>query len=198
MQEIIKELVAQLVALTTFFAFPAIQYVLLKRINKTGGIPELWYLPKYGFRAVIRNIPQKRTLTDIKYLVRVRRFVPASDGVSVGTYSDEMLVEREELFTFPNTDEIMICFRLQNGSDSTGQFVVTDKLGVRQRAFALSEFDWLICDYVANVKNLFNFDVKISKRVELTTKTMATILEAIKLKPNEERKFEFDRIREVG
>jgi hypothetical protein len=61
-----------------------------------------------------------------------------------------------------------------------------------------SEFDRLVCDYVANVKNLFNFDVKISKRVELTTKTMAEILESIKLKPNEERKFDFDRVREVG
>jgi hypothetical protein len=54
--EILKELISQLLALAAFFAFPAIQYLLLKRFARNEGQPELWYLPKYGFRVVIRNI----------------------------------------------------------------------------------------------------------------------------------------------
>ena len=50
----------QFLALFTFFAFPAIQYIILKRFSKEHGKPELWYLPTFGFRLVIRNIPNKK------------------------------------------------------------------------------------------------------------------------------------------
>jgi hypothetical protein len=69
--EILKQLISQL-ALAAFFAFPAIQYLLLKRFARNEGQPELWYLPKYSFRLVIRNIPGKRALSDLKYCARLR------------------------------------------------------------------------------------------------------------------------------
>ena len=47
MKEILKELLSQFIALAAFFAFPAIQYALLKWINKPEGTAELWYLPKW-------------------------------------------------------------------------------------------------------------------------------------------------------
>jgi hypothetical protein len=170
-KHVIKELISQLIALVFLFAGPAIQYFVLKRFAKREGAPELWYLPKYGFRLVVRNIPGKKVLTDIKVMVRLRAVVPRSEGTSGGTFMDEMLVNEEEMFVFPRTDQLMICFKLQRASDSSGRFIVTDKLGVEKRSFMFTSFDRLVCDYVANVKNWLNFDIKIAKRAELTSET---------------------------
>lgn len=90
----------QLAALVTFFAFPAFQYWLLKHTAKNEGNPELWYLPKYGFRLVIRNLPRKKSLSNIRYRVLVRTVVPPSAGSSVATYQDILLVEKDDFFCF--------------------------------------------------------------------------------------------------
>lgn len=50
------EVLQQLLALVTFFAFPTFQYLLLKRYARRQGDPQLWYLPAHGFRLVVRNI----------------------------------------------------------------------------------------------------------------------------------------------
>jgi hypothetical protein len=63
---ILDQALSQLIALIAFFAFPAVQYVLLKTLSRKEGNPELWYLPDHGFRLVIRNLPRKRILTDIR------------------------------------------------------------------------------------------------------------------------------------
>ena len=63
----VNEILTQLLALVTFFAFPATQYLLLKRYSRREGRPDLWYLPAYGFRLVVRKIPGKKTLSNIRY-----------------------------------------------------------------------------------------------------------------------------------
>src|SRR6266852_1332770 len=95
-QAIAHEVLVQLLALVTFFAFPAFQYLLLKRYSKHEGRPELWYLPAYGFRLVVRNIPGKKTLSEIKYRALIRDVVQAGPGSSVATWNDRILLERED------------------------------------------------------------------------------------------------------
>jgi hypothetical protein len=80
----------------------------------------------------------------------------------------------------------------------SGQFIVTDKLGKPTHFFDLSNFDTVVCDYSANVKNLFNFDIKVAKRVEITAKTMVRILTELQSSQTRERRFSLDRIRNVG
>ena len=75
---ILEQAVGQLLALIAFFAFPASQYILLKWLTRKEGQPELWYLPDHGFRLVIRNLPRKKTLTDINYRVIFRHVIPPS------------------------------------------------------------------------------------------------------------------------
>lgn len=56
----------QLAALVTFFAFPVVQFLMLRRFAHKEGQPELWYLPSYSLRLVIRNIPRNGTLSEIR------------------------------------------------------------------------------------------------------------------------------------
>src|SRR6267378_2193970 len=104
------ELKGQLVALATFFAFPALQYVFLKWSSRRKGEPELWYLPAYGFRLVIGNIGRKSTFSDIRYRAFIRSVVPAGPGSSVKTWIDERLLEREDFFLFAGGDQVLLTF----------------------------------------------------------------------------------------
>src|ERR1700722_14938624 len=106
--EILNQAIGQLIALFAFFAFPATQYVLLKASSRKEGNPGLWYLPDHGFRLVIRNLPRKRILTDIKYRVSVRQVSPASKGSSVASITEKRLVTREDMVLFPGTDQILL------------------------------------------------------------------------------------------
>ena len=56
----------QVAALVTFFAFPALQYGLLKMFARRQGRPQLWFLPRFGFRLVVHNISGRRTLSDLR------------------------------------------------------------------------------------------------------------------------------------
>ena len=87
---ILETIAGQFLALVGFFAFPIVQYLLLKRFSKREGNPELWYLPRYGFRLVIRNLPRRRTLSEIKYRALIRNFMAAGAGASVATIQDEI------------------------------------------------------------------------------------------------------------
>jgi hypothetical protein len=194
MDDVLELALGQLLALVTFFAFPAIQYISLKRLASREGEPQLWYLPKYGFRLVIHNISRKRVLSEIKYRAQLRMVIPSSPGSSVATFKDVPLIEREDFFLFPGTDQVLLCFRLE-GSPENPEFVLTDKLGSEQQRVALSGFDRLLCDYVATVENLFNFDIKVARRIEIKTKTLGTIMSN---NDGQERQFSIDRIRAVG
>lgn len=173
--------IGQLIALLTFFAFPAIQYFLLKRFSKKEGRPELWYLPAYGFRLVIRNIPNKRTISDIKCRTFIRKIISANSGSSVSTLVDEVLVEREDFFLFPGYDQILLCFKVEGDNKDDLSFVHTDKLGKLIKEIHLKEVDVLISDYTANVENYFNFDIKLGKRVIIDKAALTSFWTKIKL-----------------
>ena len=191
--------IKQIVALVTFFAFPALRYVSLKWFTRKHGNPELWYLPKYGFRLVIRNLPSRKTLSEIKYRVLLRRIVPASAGISVATLQDTLLHQRDDFFLFGGTDQILAAFRLErtNTGHAGLMFVLTDKLGQEQNKVSLAEFERLICDYVANVKNYFNFDIKVERRVEIKSDSLRDMWASIQ-RDGSERGFALDRIRDAS
>lgn len=194
--EIFKEFTVQIIALLTFFLFPIIQYCLLKYFSRRKAVPELWYLPKYGFRLVIRNSSGRHILTNVRILTRIRSIVPISPGASTKTFVDQTLVDQEDLFTFPRTDQVMVCFKLERTADSS-RFVFTDKLGHPNQTFDFTQFDLLICDYAANVKNLFNFNITVTKRAELNTSDMSAILKIVENAPDNERQFRLTRVRDV-
>ena len=190
--------IGQIIALITFFAFPAIQYVFLKKYSAREGCPELWYLPAYGLRLVIRNLPGKKTLSDIKYRVRVREVMPACEGSSVATLSDTDVLEASDTFLFPGTDQILLSFQLYENDDGNLLIVHTDKLGKKVKEYVVFEDDTkLVVDYEANLENWFNFDVRIAKRVEIDGESLRGMLDAIGGN-DVEQPFDISRVRNVG
>src|SRR6266487_1369127 len=172
-----KEAFTQLIALVTFFAFPAFQYILLKRYSKQEGRPELWYLPAYGFRLVIRNIPGKKTLSDLKYRAIIRDVVSASSGASAATWNDQVLLS----------------FQIER-SDTGLVLIHTSKLGDPLSSIPLSDRSILIADYSANLENFFNFDIKLAKRVEIIASRLSEIFETIE-HDKQEQDFSPSRVR---
>jgi hypothetical protein len=187
----------QIIALATFFAFPVIQYIILKKYSAREGRPQLWYLPAYGFRLVIRNLPGNKTLSDIKYRVRVREVVPACDGSSVATLCDTDLIEVSDTFLFPGTDQILVSFQLKKSDNGKLLVIHTDKLGEKVEKRVFEDDTKLVVDYEANLENWFNFDVRIAKRVEVDGKSLRDIMDAID-KNDVERQFDIPRVRNVG
>ncbi len=191
-----KEAFTQLIALVTFFAFPAFQYILLKRYSKQEGRPELWYLPAYGFRLVIRNIPGKKTLSDLKYRAIIRDVVSASSGASAATWNDQVLLERQDFFLFPGSDQVLLSFQIER-SDTGLVLIHTSKLGDPLSSIPLSDRSILIADYSANLENFFNFDIKLAKRVEIIASRLSEIFETIE-HDKQEQDFSPSRVRDVG
>jgi len=190
-------LVGQLIALITFFVFPAIRYFLLKRLAKHEGRPQLWYLPAYGFRLVIRNLPREKTLSEIKTHVFLRKIISPASGVSIATFIDTELVQNKVMFLFPGNDHILVAFRLEDGEKDEGLYLVrTDKLSRELSRSPIRDFDKIISDFTANLKNWFNFDIKISKRIELKSDSLRTIWNQVK-QNNTEQYFEVDNIIDV-
>ena len=170
--EILNQAIGQLIALFAFFAFPATQYVLLKAFSRREGNPELWYLPDHGFRLVIRNLPRKRILTDIKYRVSVRQVSPASKGSSVASITEKRLVTREDMVLFPGIDQILLEFNLLQAADGLkkGRVILVKSNGnpnEGEPGVEIGVSDRLTCDYSATIQNFFNFDVQVGKRIEI-------------------------------
>jgi hypothetical protein len=187
----------QVLALVTFFAFPAIQYVWLKTSVRKEGQPALWYLPDYGFRLVIRNLPRKKTLTDINYKTYLRQIVRATSGASVATYDDKMLVEVDDFFLFPGIDQVLISFKLEKkGKSKKLYFVHTSKLADEKEQIPLDSITYLISDYTANIENLFNFDVKVAKQVRISSERLKEIWEEIQVN-NFEQSFSVSEVRNI-
>jgi hypothetical protein len=195
--EILKELISQLLALTAFFAFPAIQYLLLKRFVRNEGQPELWYLPKYGFRLVIRNIPGKRALSDLKYCARLRKIVPASQGSSVATYEEDVLTREDDFFLFPGSDQLILSFGIEGESATNLEFLLTDRFGREKRRVPFANIDVLIADYTATLENLFNFNVKLAKRAVIKVASLRNVWLEVE-ENNVEQQFAIDVVRSVG
>jgi hypothetical protein len=195
--KLVETLAGQVLALVAFVAFPAFQYMALKRFSKNEGAPQLWYLPSYGFRLVIRNLPGKRSLSEIKYKAIVRNIIRRNSGSSVATLQDEVLVENNDMFLFPGTDQILISFQLQGSTPDDLDLVITDKLGQEKSRIPLANFRKLICAYTATLNNPLNFSVKLAKRTEIESRSLSRIWREIQAN-NIEQGFTPDRIRNVG
>lgn len=185
--------IGQVVALITFFAFPAFQYLFLKRFARNEGRPELWFLPRWGFRLVIHNISGKKTLSDIRYRALLRRTIPAGNGSSVATFEDQTLLEREDFFLIPGTDQVLLSFKIQPSSEGP-VLVHTDKLGNEKTRFLITREHRLVVDYTANVENFFNFDIRLAKRAQLYGESMEALIEP----GDEEAEFTLDEIRGIS
>jgi hypothetical protein len=171
---IIDVVIGQVIGLVTFFLFPAAQYIFLKRISKKEGNPQLWYLPDYGFRLVIRNKPRNKILKDIKYNILIRKIIPPTPGSSVRTYIDETLSGGESLLIPPKRDKVLLSFKLNFEYDDI-QFILTDKLGCDVKKIPLNYFDKLVIEYYATIVNYFNFNIQIMKGVEIPSQFLKEI-----------------------
>jgi hypothetical protein len=189
---ILDQALSQLIALIAFFAFPAVQYVLLKTLSRKEGNPELRYLPDHGFRLVIRNLPRKRILTDIRYRVSVQQVRPSSQGSSVASITETRFHTREDMAIFPGIDQILLEFKLYQDANGLreGRVVVAPGAGYSdkgQSAIEVGISDRLVCDYSATVQNFFNFDVQVGKRVEITGYNLFAMLVEILASDTEKR-----------
>ncbi len=169
----------------------------LRRLAREEGRPELWYLPRYGFRLVIRNLPRRRTLSGIRYRALIRTVIARGDGASVATFQDEHLVEREDFFLFPRVDQVLVCFRLESDDNGRVGFIHTDKLGNAIKTFDVDDNTLIVSDFTANVENLFNFDIAIARRVEITGARLMEIAEAIQT-AGDEQEIDVSRVRTIG
>ena len=198
--DILKQVASQWIALVTFFAFPVIQYLFLKTISRRMGQPELWYLPSYGFRLVIRNLPHKKTLTDIKYRTFIRSYIPESAGSSVATLADRPVSSGEDMVLFPKTDQILLSFNLRKNdkpnAERTLTLMITDKMGAEKTAIELRKEDRLVCDYSAVIQNSLKFNVQTGKRVEIYGQRIFDIFEEVQ-ESNVEDRFALSRIRNI-
>jgi hypothetical protein len=185
-------ILGQVAALATFFAFPALQYILLKRYARSEGRPELWFLPQWGFRLVIHNITGQKKLSEIHYRAMLRHTILAGEGSSVNTYEDHILHEREEFFLFPNTDQVLLSFKVELAAEGL-VLIHTDKLGKELNRFLVTKSHKLIVDYTANIENFFNFDVRLARRVQLS----GTLIDKLKNPGAEEKEFELNDIVEI-
>lgn len=181
-----------------FVTFPILQYLLLKAAAKQKGKPEVWYFRRFDcFRLVIRNETKKRILTDIKVKSRIRKVHREVSWLTT-TWEERVLDEHEELFTFPKNDHVMICFRIEGPVHSTGKFIRTDKFGAPLESIPICEFDYLLCDYLATIKNPFNLDVKLAKRIKLKKERMNRMLEEIRESSEAEQELNLEEIADVG
>jgi hypothetical protein len=73
----------------------------------------------------------------------------------------------------------------------------SDKFGNELRRFDVHDGTVIVADFTANLENLFNFDIAISRRVEISGSRLKEIARELQTS-SEERQFAVSRIREVG
>ncbi len=198
MDKILEQSISQLLALVTFFAFPAIQYLLLKWAARKEGLPRLGYVPQYGFRLAIRNIPRRRVLKEIKYEVFLRSRIPAPRGSTADTSYEIDIFEREKLFVFQD-DQIMLSFQLHGIDKDNIEFIVTDKLGNKiQNGVPINNFQELICDYSAKLINFFNFNIEVEKRIVIKSSSLIDMWHETHLGYEKFKEFKIDEIKDAN
>lgn len=191
-----EQIIGVIIGFITFFLFPIAEFIGKRYFSRNDGNPELWYVPKYCFRLVVRNIPSKAKLYDLKYKSRVREIIPASNGCSVETFIDETLIDSGDFFLMPGDDQIILSFKLDT-IDGIDYFIQTDKVGIESKRIELNKIDYLISDYTAQIDNKFQFDLFIGRRVEIKKKTLEDMLVKVKSNPLEQS-FGVDKIIQIG
>lgn len=176
------------------------QYILLKIASRRKGRPELWYLPESGFRLVVRNLPYRKTLTDIRYRAFVRRIMPSSPGASVATCTTSPSCPATKWSYSPVPDQILLSFTLGTRSWATVPGIVTlritSKPGAVQTTTDLMPDNRLICDYTATIHNFLNLDILTGKRAEITATSLSAWHAAL-LQHDGECEFPVDRTRNI-
>jgi hypothetical protein len=169
----------QLLALAAFFAFPIVQYVFLWCTSKNEGKAELWYLPDHGFRLVMRNIPRRRTFYNVRYKSLVRDLIPPSKGSSVGSWKDDEILNVNEFFLLPGSDQTLLQYNLSQNGSGLLHIERTDKSGKVLSKHPVGKEAKLVADYEATLKNWFHFDVRVARRVEISESGLRSSLEQI-------------------
>jgi len=180
-----EHILGVLIGLITFFLFPIIEYIGKKICSKNDGKPELWYLPDYCFRLVIRNIPRKVKLYELKYESIIIKKIPPTCGSSVTTFKEETLNKSETLFLLPRTDKIILSFKLEL-KDGKAYFQHTNKLGKIVKEFELEGIDRIESDYIARIDNKFHFNTFVGRRVLISKKELYRFLNEIIVNPLEQ------------
>lgn len=191
-----EQIIGVLIGFITFFLFPIIEWSAKKKFSKNEGNPELWYLPDYGFRLVIRNLPRKVKLFNLKYKSIIRSVIPASKGSSVSTLEEDTLVNSEDFFLLPGYDLIILSFQLKRINEELF-FIHTDKTGSEQKKYNLTDIDYLVCDYMAHIDNRFHFDVFVGRRVEINKTELIEYLNLIE-NYNLEKRIDLNKIIKIG
>lgn len=125
---------------------------------------ECWWLPGANtFRFVIRNIPRKGNLFNLRYRAWLRRDIPATDDISVGTFVDDDLLDGERLLLPGGQDLPIVCFRLEAASHGF-KFVRTDKMGTAQDTRAIDDDTVrLMVEFSARARTWFLFKHDVSR-----------------------------------
>ncbi|WKN45963.1 hypothetical protein [Tunicatimonas pelagia] len=178
-------LIGVLIGLSMFLLYPIIEYLGKRGFSKNEGDPELWYLQDYGFRLVIRSLPKKIMLFDLKYKSRIRKVIPTTRDSSVSTLDEEILVNSEDFFLLPGYDQVILSFQLIR-SEGIPYLIRTNKNEGEQSKFKLDDIDYLVCDYTAHVDNRFHFDVFVGRRVEIKKADLKEYLNRIETNNQEQ------------
>jgi hypothetical protein len=191
-----EQLLGVFIGFITFFLYPMFEFYVKRRYSKNVGNPELWYLPSFGFRLVIRNIPNNINLFDLKYKTILRKIVSSNSGSSVSTLQDEVLVNSEELFLISGYDQVIVSFQLKIDNNNL-YFILTDKLGVEKSKHLLDSDSLIVCDYKATIDNKFHFDVPVGRRIVIKKETLIKTLQTIQ-NDNTEQRFELNKIIKIS
>ena len=92
---------------------------------------------------------------------------------------------------------MLVSFQISGSKPDNLSFVLTDKLGKEKQKIKLADFDRIISYYFATIENLFNFDIKLAKQIEINSSRLVEIWKELQVNSHEQR-FEVSRIRDVG
>src|ERR1700680_3658768 len=150
MSKFLEGLIGQLAALVAFFAFPALQYMSLKRLTSGEGATNLSFSSTYGFRVAAANQLGKRVISDIRYRSLVRRLIKSPDNPRLALSDDFELHSRRDFFLFPGGDQILAAFKLRKEGDKI-MFISTSVTGEERKSVLVNGDTHLVCDFTATV-----------------------------------------------
>jgi hypothetical protein len=163
MSAFLQGLLGQVIGLVTFFAFPALQYLWLRRLSYREGSANLSF-SVLGFRVAVANQFGKRVISDMRWRAIVRKLRPSPDNPQLDLCDDTELHSREDFFLFPGGDQILAAFTLRQDKDHVA-LVSTSVTGNERQRVPINDNAFLICDFIGTVENPLNFGFRVAKRV---------------------------------
>ena len=163
MSDFLQGLLGQVIGLVTFFAFPALQYLWLRRLTHGEGSANLSF-SVLGFRVAVANQFGKRVISDMRWRAIVRKLRPSPDNPQLDLCDDTELHAREDFFLFPGGEQILAACTLRQEKDHVA-LVSTSVTGKERQRVPINGNAFLICDFMGNVENPLNLDFRVAKRV---------------------------------